>query len=638
MPPDDRTADDLQEEWLELCDQAIIEGKPLSAILPNDAPPAVAARRRRAYELLRLLDEDRCNSTDQQQHTLPLKPAAKLNHPLTLPGYKLLEVVGKGGMGVVFKAWQVRAERVVAIKMIRFGLHHDETLRERFGKEARLLAQLKHRNIVPMYDVGEHDDLPFFVMEFVDGNNLSRKLSGKPADPKYAAQTVEQLALAMQTAHDSGILHRDLKPSNVLLASDGTPKISDFGLAKHLDQSSAQTVSGAVLGTPSYMAPEQAAGRTRDIGPATDIYALGAILYEMLTGNAPFQAATPAETMQRVIRDEPSRPGAVANVPRDLEAICLKCLEKQPALRYSRAAALADDLARWQRGEPTHARPAGWPRRLMRRLRRSRLAAALAALVVILAVVFPFLNRNSGDQQNPIPNWPRVLQEKLDKRQPITLIGQVGEPEGFEWLVGESMSKATVAPDAPFTIYSAATALVQLIPHVSWDHYRFRAEVLHKESARANPVGVFIGHSRQATAKGPIDCCIRFGFNDRRAGDVNQGQVVIDGMVGGHDHRYAPGHRYALPRPGEKIWRKMEVLVSPQKVQVDWDGKKFFHEYSWHELSTPFKDQLAVLPKVVPNLAHLSAITVDFQPHSGMGVFVNNGAAQFRNLSIEPLP
>ena len=271
-------------------------------------------------------------------------------------------VLGRGGMGVVYKARDRRLNRPVALKMLLAGAYARPDELERFLREAEAEAALRHANIVQVYDVGDLDGRPYFTMEFVEGGSLAQKLAGTPLPAGQAAALLATLAEAVQAAHDGGIVHRDLKPANVLLTADGTPKISDFGLARRLDDGAGLTQSGATLGTPSYMAPEQARGETQRSVPAADVYALGAILYEMLTGRPPFRAETAAETIRQVVEEEPVPPSRLnAKVPRDLETICLKCLHKEPHRRYASAAALAEDLHRFQRGEPIAARPAGRP-------------------------------------------------------------------------------------------------------------------------------------------------------------------------------------------------------------------------------------------------------------------------------------
>jgi tRNA A-37 threonylcarbamoyl transferase component Bud32 len=298
-------------------------------------------------------------------------------------GYEILGVLGKGGMGIVYKARQVKADRIVALKMILAGSHASAGELDRFRTEGEAIARLLHPNIVQVYEVGEHDDLPFFSLEFCPGGSLATKLGGTPLPPKEAAALVEKLAQAMAVAHLKNVVHRDLKPANVLLAEDGTPKVSDFGLAKKLDDDG-QTHTGAIMGTPSYMAPEQADGRTDEIGPSADIYALGAILYECLTGRPPFKGVTKLDTMQQVRTQEPVPPRDLnPQTPHDLQTICLKCLQKEAVKRYASAAALAEDLRRWRVGEPIKARPVGRVERADKWVRCNPVVTALISLVVL---------------------------------------------------------------------------------------------------------------------------------------------------------------------------------------------------------------------------------------------------------------
>ncbi len=302
-----------------------------------------------------------------------------------IPGYEILGEVGRGGMGVVYKARQISLNRVVALKMILAGPHAGAEQLVRFRMEAEAVARMQHPNIVQVYEVGEHNGQSYCCLEFVAGGSLDKKLAGNPQPAREAAQLVETLAQAMEAAHQRGIIHRDLKPANILLAPGGGLKITDFGLAKRLDDETWKTHSGAIMGTPSYMAPEQAGGKKGEIGPVTDVYALGAILYELLTGRPPFRAATLIDTLDQVRYQEPVAPRRLQpKVPRDLETICLKCLQKEPPKRYASARALAEDLHRFLKDEPIQARPAGiWVRGIKWAKRRP----AVAALVVMTAVV-----------------------------------------------------------------------------------------------------------------------------------------------------------------------------------------------------------------------------------------------------------
>ena len=320
-----------------------------------------------------------------------------------VPGYEILEEIGRGGMGVVYKARQVGLNRLVALKVVLAGAHADAVQLARFHSEARAVARLRHPSIVQIHDIGEHDGLPYFSLELVEGGSLAQRLARQPQPVAVAARLVEQLARAVYFAHTQGIIHRDLKPANILLAtagdtpmaldaplsSDAIAKITDFGLAKSVDDA-VRTHSGAIMGTPSYMPPEQARGDSGGVGPAADQYALGAILYDLLTGRPPFKGTTLLDTLEQVQTREPVPPSQLqAKVPADLETICLKCLQKDPRKRYSSTLELAEDLRRFQEGKPIVARPVGSVERSVRWARRNPKVAALlgaiAALLLLLA-------------------------------------------------------------------------------------------------------------------------------------------------------------------------------------------------------------------------------------------------------------
>jgi serine/threonine-protein kinase len=261
-------------------------------------------------------------------------PAAGLPE---IPGYEVDAVIGRGGMGIVYRALHLRLNRTVAVKMLLDEVYVGGHARQRFLREAEAVAALRHPNVVQVYDMGEHDGRPYFTMELAEGGSLKEKVAGTPQPAAWAASMIATLAGAVHLAHQSGIVHRDLKPANVLLTADGTPKVTDFGLACRLEDTEGLTLHGVLVGTPSYMAPEQARSDKSATGPATDVYALGAILYELLTGRPPFRADTSTATLRQVMEEEPASPtGLNSRVPRDLETICLKCLQKRPSATPAR--------------------------------------------------------------------------------------------------------------------------------------------------------------------------------------------------------------------------------------------------------------------------------------------------------------
>jgi serine/threonine protein kinase len=428
---------ELLLHWDDLREQ----GQRVSAeVLCQDCPDLVEDVRRQIQALEAVYQVP--NGVDRNRETQDAK-AAVVATATTSPqvaGYEILEPLGCGGMGMVYKARHLKLNRLVALKMILSGVHASPNEHSRLRTEAEAIARLHHPHIVQIYEVGEHAGLPFLALEYIDGGSLAQALANGqwvvagPDAAVRAAQLLETLARAMHYAHQHGIIHRDLKPANILLQRDEgsgmkdeeeppsssliphpssliLPKITDFGLAKRLDAQVGLTQTGAVVGTPSYMAPEQADGRIHAVGVSTDVYALGAILYELLTGRAPFEGATLLETLEQVRSQEPKPPMALQpRVPRDLNTICLKCLEKDPRHRYASALELADDLQRFLQGELIHARAFTLIDRVARTLNRDQHVVHFQVLgnllwwlisVPVLIHAFGFLLVRHG--------WPHVI-------------------------------------------------------------------------------------------------------------------------------------------------------------------------------------------------------------------------------------
>ena len=371
------------------------------------------------------IDSPRTPMSVTSEHTPGAAPsfratAPRTGRPVRIPGYEILGELGRGGMGVVYKARQLKLNRMVAVKLMLSADHTGTTARERFDAEAEAVARMQHPNIVQIYERGEVDGMPFFSLEYVAGGTLSRKIAKNLLKPNDTAALMVTLARAMHYAHQHDIIHRDLKPGNILIGDDGVPKIADFGLAKKLEEDSGLTRMGTVVGTPSYMPPEQARGDLDQIGPLADVYALGAILYELLTGRPPFKGVNILETLEQVRTQEPLAPSSLQpGTPADLETICLKCLQKDPAKRYATAGELADDLARYLDGRPILARPVGNFEKVWRWAKRNpemaKLLGTIAGLLVLLTVVASGAAVVFANQRNEIAKQKKVVEDQRDE-------------------------------------------------------------------------------------------------------------------------------------------------------------------------------------------------------------------------------
>jgi serine/threonine protein kinase len=406
---------------------------------------------------------------------------------LAIPGYDLGARLGGGGMGVVYQARQPALKRQVALKLMRDAALAGAEQRARFRVEAEAMARLQHPNIVQIYEVGEHQGQPFFAMELAGGGSLDRKLAAKPLPPTQGAELVQTLARAVEHAHQRGIVHRDLKPANVLLTGDGRPLITDFGLAKCLDRDTAWTQSGAVLGTASYMPPEQAEGKTQDINHLADVYSLGAILYEVLTGQPPFRGATVRATLEQVIHDMPTPPTSVQpQVPAELEAICLKCLEKEPGQRYDSARVLAHDLQSFLAGEwigPSKAGDEHWLKvRALRAGYKLLEEVGRSAHTVVYKAQHGRLLRPvalklySTQVSDPPQRWERAgeLAPRFEKLPGFVEIYHLGAQDKLLFLAMEFLSGGTLAQklgtawplrDAVEVVATLAQSIAQLHQH-----------------------------------------------------------------------------------------------------------------------------------------------------------------------------
>jgi len=411
-----------------------------------------------------------------------------------VPGYQVDRMLGHGGVGVVYRALHLRLHRPVALKMLLAGPHARSTERERFQREVEAVAALRHPNIVQIYDVGDVKDQPYFTMELVEGGSLAEAIQGVPQPASQAAALVALLAEAIHVAHQSGIVHRDLKPGNVLLTSDGTPKVTDFGLAWRLEGCTELTLDGVQLGTPSYMSPCQARGDKAAMGPATDIWAIGAILYELLTGRPPFRSDTASATLHQVVNDEPVLPRRLnPRVPRDLQTICLKCLQKEPDKRYASAQALAEDLRRFERGEPIKARPVRWLGRLVRWARRRPTVAGLVGVLVItIALAFTLVGewlRRDGRQR------ATALAAEEDLREADRLLLQLDLPGAF---AAAERARGRLGTESPDALRNRLEQTEQAIQQRAEQAKQSRALLTRLEAIRLNRVIIAKGRQNRA--------------------------------------------------------------------------------------------------------------------------------------------
>jgi serine/threonine-protein kinase len=612
---------------------------------------------------LSFLDEPACAQLEERARAAGPAPAGTrpalppTDTPSRQPGgaapagafgnYVLHERLGGGGMGVVYKATQEPVHRPVALKMIRAGEHATDEDLARFRTEGEAIARLRHPNIIQLYEFGEHDGQPFFSMEFAEKGSLARRLGGGPLPVREAAELVRTLAVAVQAAHQERILHRDLKPANVLLMADGTPKVSDFGLAKLLDTDSGQTRSNAVLGTPAYMAPEQAAGRVRDLGPAVDVWALGVLLYECLTGHNPFRGDDKEDTLDRVRGREPERPSHLRpEVSRDLEAVCLKCLEKGPGDRYPTAAALAEDLGRWLGGRPVVARLRRWHERAWRGVRGHPLLAAAAALLLVAAAATPLV----VDRLDP--EYPRKrVERQLARGQSFVFEGHKGLPGPFRSVLGDAGLPKPDAREGCLFVETLGKGLVELVRDPQCDSYQLLVEMRH--DGGNGLVGLYFGHQEDSPSPG-----VRQGsyfaltFAERQQGNKGRfdangnpvGWVTIEALCFVEDARDSshPHWRIGQPLlfrlagrlgfPGP--WRTLVVEVRPSGVEARWAAED-------GTFATVAKASAQDLTKALEGNREASqfpaAIPTEFRPRSGLGLYVLGGRASVRRLVLTPL-
>jgi len=560
---------------------------------------------------------------------------------LHIPGYEVLGVLGRGGMGVVYRALQLKLKRPVALKMILAGAHAGPHEMARFQREAEAVGHLQHSNIVQIFEVGEQEGQQYYSMELMEGGSLAKQLAGKPLPNRQAAVLVETVARAMQAAHDRGIVHRDLKPSNVLLTADGTPKISDFGLAKRLDQDGDLTYSGIPIGTPNYMAPEQAAGKAKEVGPAADIYALGAILYELLTGRPPFRMETAAKTLQELqIRDPVALRTLNPRVDAELEAVCLKCLEKNPQHRYPSAQALADDLERWLSRLPTKERPRGRLARVRKAVARHRRLTAVTALVGFAALIAAIVAyRISPDREL------EKINRELVAGKPVVLIPDNGPPRWFQPRTRLDKMNILKEKYKEFSLESfSGPSLMALHPAPPIRSYRFSVLVRHDDWAgteQGATVGIYFAYGSTDVSRGGTVhdfCTVEFSdLTDIRAriGDPklegNPVEFTIQRYVEPPEQDRLRRARLSRPfNPSRDAFRALAVEINPRTIRAFWE-RQLLGELTFEQIRRSAEMQLAT------DSGTVKPVLRDFSQTGGLGLFVYRGKATFRSAEITPI-
>jgi hypothetical protein len=500
-------------------------------------------------------------------------------------------------------------------------------LAERFDREARAAARLEHPHIVPIYEVGRHQGRPYYTMALAEGS-LAQHAGRFMGDARAAVTLMEKVARAVHHAHERGILHRDLKPGNILLDARGEPLVSDFGLAKILDDEIELTRSGEVIGTPAYMAPEQAGGGTQPVTAAADIWALGVFLYELLTGRRPFLGPGREQLLHQIRTATPPRPSALEpKVDPALEAVVLKCLAKDPARRYPSAGVLADDLWRWLQGERwPEPRRRRWRRILRRHPWRSAAAAVglAAALALALALLLPALTGGGPTDGSVPPAEP-----------PLMLIGESGPPGESEWLFGEKGAVTGVAPqDGAFTVRTPRACALRL-GQPPWGSYRLEAQVRHDEGGDGS-VGLCFDYRRLPPGPGGWYCFCNLVFADRGRPAGSTGMNMMrrrEGSAAPSGHApLLPPHSHKPPgSDGPAPWRGLAVEVTPAEVRFYWKGDA--DEVCLGRVSrADLRESGAVL------FRGLSDVAWEEGPAGSCGLTVTAGAGSFRQVVVKPLP
>jgi tRNA A-37 threonylcarbamoyl transferase component Bud32 len=597
--------------------------------------------------------------------------------------YRVLAEIGIGGMGRVYKARHATIDQVVALKVIRLRTGFDAIQRERFRVEAGALARLDHPNITRLYAFDASAAAPYFTMQWVDGRDLGKALLDGPLELREAAELVRTIAGAVEYCHRQEVYHRDLNPRNILVRKDGTPVVTDFGLAKLVDDESAGlTIDSAVMGTPSYMAPEQAEGRNNEVGPHTDVYALGAVLYACLTGKPPFVGVDKHDTLRLVREGDLVAPsGSRAGLPPDLEAVCLKCLERQADRRYPTAQELADDLDRWLNDRPTKVRPLGRIGHAWRAIRRRAkpLAATAVALVFVALLIAtipsdrdpkgPDTGGQKGTQvPRPSPEALgrevlRTLYGKLDRGEPVTLIGDTGKPVYHRWVCGEARSRLVNNQDGSFgALTDKVAGLLELLPNPRTDRYQLDCQIRHEDGGQAGAIGVYVARVEYAHSPKPIHLFLQVVFNDacrkpalvivkrphsKRFIDRNTTPVTLQPRLHMEEGPYpavmgeyagASGRNIPVLGPRNEKWHELRVKVTPKGVTAVLDGDEMHLPAARIVANVASGLKITKSQQQLRDDSLVQNLQPSFAPRGGVGLVITDGVVSVKRLVVDPLP
>lgn len=565
-----------------------------------------------------------------------------------LPGYEILQELGVGGRGRVYLARQLSLGRLVAIKFIADSAGMSQ-------REAMIAGNLTHPNLVTVHEFGEHEGRHYILMEYLCGGTLRQKLAAAPSSADAAAALLETLARAMHEVHLQRVVHRDLKPANILFDENDVPKIADFGLARLLDAEHSILPTVAIAGTVGYMAPEQAAGHSREAGEAADIYALGVILYEMLAGELPFGGTVESVLAQTRSQEPPPLRGR--GVPQDLETICLKCLEKKPEARYVSAAELADRLRQFLERKPIPDPPRTWSARLRRKMARHPWAVAASVLLFGAAATVPFYRQYTDPDRTR-----RQAEATLAAGNEYVFHGHEPLPGPWRWVTGDPVPLRPNAREGCFSFETYQMRLLELVSDPGWDRYRLMGEFRHEDAGGGESfLGLYVNHRSHTTAEGTTEHgYLTLAYADRGswAKTATGPKKELKSRVRVHarftasdrpdanphasterEYRFDPEH----PLVGHSPWRRMVLDVTPEGVVATWENlikhgppeKVLVTTVSASSARQAFLNAMPM--KWKPDDLRFSDVPVDFRTRTSIGVFLNRGVASFRSIRVVPL-